>query len=77
MTGWPTATASSMFSSSALTMLSSLADDDELVLRVLTSRATAALALSMCVEGRPGATAGRAGSGDGDGDGSDPPGGVG
>ena len=55
MTGWPTATASSMFSSSALTMLSS-ATDGELALRVLASRATTALARCIGVEGRPALT---------------------
>src|SRR5665648_1198225 len=63
MTGWPTATASSMFSSSALTMLSSATDDKELVFRVLTSWATAALARCIGVEGGSAATAGGAGAG--------------
>jgi len=44
MTGWPTAPASSMSSSSGLTTLSSATDDELLVCRVLASWATAALA---------------------------------
>ena len=65
MTGWPTAPASSMSSSSALTMLSSATDDKELVFRVLTSWATAALARCIGVgrrsgEGTEGAGAGGA-----------------
>src|ERR1019366_1168110 len=50
-----------MSSSSALTMLSSATDDEELAFRVLASWATAALARCIGVEGRSGATAGRAG----------------
>ena len=53
MTGWPTATASSMFSSSVLARLSSAAEGEERVLRVPASSATAALARCMWVEGSP------------------------
>jgi len=44
MTGWPTAPACSMSSSSALTMLSSATDAEEPACRVLASWATTALA---------------------------------
>jgi len=54
MTGSPKSLDCSMFSSSALTMLSSAAEGDEPVLRVLASWATAALARCMWVEGRSG-----------------------
>src|ERR1035437_5961328 len=63
MTGWPTATASSMSSSSVLTMLSSAPDGESLVSRVLSSLATAALARCIGVEGRSGGTAEGAGAG--------------
>ena len=62
MTGCPTATASSMFSSSALTMLSSLAEGVEAVFRVLTSRATAARPRSLGVGCRPPAAVAWAGA---------------
>ena len=58
MTGWPTATAS-MFSSSALTMLSS-ATDEAPAPRVLTSWATTALARCLGVVGGPAVTPGEA-----------------
>src|SRR5680860_346222 len=50
--------ASSMFSSSALTTLSSATDDEAFVLRLLASWATAALARCLGVEGRSGMGAG-------------------
>ncbi|HEY5180774.1 MAG TPA: hypothetical protein VIJ07_13570, partial [Dermatophilaceae bacterium] len=46
--------ASSMFSSSALTTLSSATDDEAFVLRLLASWATAALARCLGVDGRAG-----------------------
>src|SRR5450759_4738165 len=50
--------ASSMFSSSALTALSSATDDEAFVLRLLASWATAALARCLGVEGPSGAGVG-------------------
>jgi hypothetical protein len=61
MTGWPTAPTSSMSSSSALTMLSSVTDDKVLVCRARTSWATAAVARCLGVEGGSVASTGEPG----------------